>query len=70
MLGLALRSDHSSGSFRLEVWRDEHGELSLCVYDAQGGPQFDFELSEGEAKDFIFLIERAMSEKPGERIGE
>lgn len=59
MMRLTLMDKHSNGCHVLDVWRTEHDDISLCVFDKSGGPQFDFELDDSDLEILSIMIERA-----------
>jgi len=59
MMKLTLMEKHMSGCSAMELFRDEHGEVTLTVYGMEGGSQFDFELDESDLEILSIMIERA-----------
>lgn len=66
MMRLTLMDKHSSGCHVLDIWRTEHDDISLCVFDKSGGPQFDFELDDSDLEILSIMIERARSVRADE----
>lgn len=64
MLKLTLMSKHNHGCCAMELFRDEHGGLTMTVWDMAGGPQFDFELDESDAEILSVMARRAMATHP------
>ena len=67
MVKLTLMDKHSSGCHVLALWRTEHNDVSLCVFDKSGGPQFDFELDDSDLEILSVMIERAQQGKAREQ---
>lgn len=63
MLKLTLMSKHNHGCCALELFRDEHDELSMSVFDMAGGPQFDFDIDESDLEILTMMIERATAKR-------
>ena len=59
IMRLTLMDKHSKGCHVLEIWRTEHGDVALTVFDKAGGPQFDFELDDSDLEILSIMIERA-----------
>ncbi len=59
MIRLTLMDKHSNGCHVLDVWRTEHGDISLCVFEKSGGQQFDFELDDSDLEILSIMIEKA-----------
>lgn len=64
MLKLTLLDEHHAGAHALELFRNEHGELTLTVYQLPGGAQFDFELDESDLEILSIMVERAKKRPP------
>lgn len=60
---LTLMEKHNRGCCVLDIWRTEHDEISLCVFDKSGGPQFDFDLDDSDLEILSVMIERARRAK-------
>ena len=65
MLKLTLMSKHNQGCCALELFRNEHNELSITVWDMAGGPQFDFDIDESDFEILTMMIERAKAKRQG-----
>jgi len=63
MLKLTLMDKHSSGCHSLELWRTEHDDIAITVFERNGGPQFDFELDDSDLEILSIMIERARRSK-------
>lgn len=63
MIRLTLMDKHSGGCHVLDVWRTEHGDISLCVFEKAGGAQFDFELDDSDLEILSIMIERAKQKR-------
>lgn len=70
MMRLTLMDKHSNGCHVLDVWRTEHDDIALCVFDKSGGPQFDFELDDSDLEILSIMIERARAKKASELEGK
>jgi hypothetical protein len=59
MIRLTLMNKNSRGCHVLDLWRTEHGDVSLSVFEKSGGPQFDFELDDSDLEILSIMIEKA-----------
>lgn len=70
MLKLTLMSKHTSGCCAMELFRDEHGGVTMTVWDMAGGPQFDFDLDESDLEILAIIAQRARTTHPTDSGGD
>ena len=70
MLKLTLMDKHSGGCHCLDIFRNEHNEICMSVFEKSGGPQFDFDLDESDLEILSVMIDRARQVKAQEGSGD